>query len=197
MICIANLYYCVNVYFTLSYFYIFVCFMMFHILLSCNSLRDPCSKKISFDGLILYTWWILSLDFYERSWYSYVIFNIYIIFGTFIHIRGSHLYYYLQWIVVFVLRLHCQRNYIWRNDWGIVISLWTKKISRIFCICRSQMYIGYNHMSILYWHCNMFNILWVVLIMYGFTECIINEWMECILYCTVLYCIVNLTNSRQ
>jgi hypothetical protein len=58
---------------------------------------------------------------------------------------------------------------------GTVIPLWTRKISRIFIICRSQMYIGYNQRSILYWHCNKFNILWVVLTMYGLTERIINE----------------------
>jgi hypothetical protein len=39
------------------------------------------------------------------------------------------------------------------------------------------MYIGYNYcMSILYLHYDKFYILWVVLTLYGLTECIINEW---------------------
>jgi hypothetical protein len=43
------------------------------------------SKKVSFDGFILYTWWIFWLDFYERSWYFYVILSIYFILKNFIH----------------------------------------------------------------------------------------------------------------
>ena len=38
------------------------------------------------------------------------------------------------------------------------------------------MYIGYNYcMSVLYLHYDKFYILWVVLTLYGLTECIINE----------------------
>jgi len=38
------------------------------------------------------------------------------------------------------------------------------------------MYIGYNYcMSILYLRYDKFYILWVVLPLYGLTECIINE----------------------
>jgi len=55
---------------------------------------------------------------------------------------------------------------------GIVIYLWTRKILRIFCIVD---HIGYYHMSLLYSQYYKFNILWVVLTMYGLTERIINE----------------------
>ena len=43
------------------------------------------------------------------------------------------------------------------------------------------MYIGYNYcMSKLYLHYDKFYILWVVLTLYGLTECLINEWITMI-----------------